>query len=153
MIDVANESGVALDGLDEGEVASCARYVLDQQRVHPDAELSVLLVDPATITALHAKWLDDPTPTDVMSFPMDELRPGPPGSTSAPGLLGDVVVCPQVAATQAAVAGHATAEEILLLTIHGILHLLGYDHAEPEEEKAMFTLQRTLLLTFIAEHR
>ena len=150
MIDVANESGVELDGLSEDEISSCARYVLDTMRIHPQAELSVLLVDPATIAALHAKWMNDPEPTDVMSFPMDELRPGTEGRLSPPGLLGDVVVCPQVAQRQAAEAGHATAEEILLLTVHGILHLLGYDHAEPEAEKAMFALQRQLLLTFLA---
>jgi probable rRNA maturation factor len=153
MIDVANESGVELEGLTEDEVSACARYVLDSLRIHPLAELSVLLVDPPTIASLHAKWMDDPEPTDVMSFPMDELRPGAVGRTSPPGLLGDVVVCPQVAATQAVAAGHSVAEEILLLTVHGILHLVGYDHAEPEEEKAMFALQRQLLLTFIAEHR
>jgi len=153
MIDVANESGIELDGLTEHEISTCARHVLDTMRIHPQAELSVLLVDPATIASLHAKWMNDPAPTDVMSFPMDELRPGTDGRPSEPGLLGDVVVCPQVAATQAAAAGHATAEELLLLTTHGILHLLGYDHAEPEEEKAMFALQRKLLLTFIAEHR
>ena len=65
-------------------------------------------------------------------------------------MLGDIVLCPSVAEKQAATAGHATEEELLLLTTHGILHLLGYDHAEPEEEKEMFELQRQLLLTFLA---
>ncbi|MBN9376297.1 MAG: rRNA maturation RNase YbeY, partial [Cellulomonas sp.] len=91
-----------------------------------------------------------PGPTDVLSFPMDELRPGTDGEPSPPGLLGDVVLCPEVAAQQARAAGHSTVEELLLLTVHGILHLLGYDHAEPDEEKEMFALQRTLLLTFLA---
>ena len=81
---------------------------------------------------------------------MDELRPGSDGEDSQPGLLGDVVVCPQVAARQARTAGHSTSEEMLLLTTHGILHLLGYDHAEPDEEKEMFELQRKLLLTFLS---
>ena len=99
---------------------------------------------------LHVQWMDLPGPTDVMSFPMDELRPGRAGSEPAEGVLGDVVLCPSVAAKQAREAGHATEEELLLLTTHGILHLLGYDHATPEEEKEMFELQRQLLLTFLA---
>jgi probable rRNA maturation factor len=99
---------------------------------------------------LHVQWMDRPGPTDVMSFPMDELRPGRDGQEPEEGVLGDIVLCPGVAARQAAEAGHATEEELLLLTTHGILHLLGYDHAEPEEEREMFELQRTLLLTFLA---
>ena len=150
MIDVANESGTQVAGLSEAEVAECARHVLDAMHVHPQAELSVLLVDPGTIAALHEKWLDLPGPTDVMSFPMDELRPGREGAPSGPGLVGDVVVCPQVAEEQARTAGHSTAEEVLLLVVHGCLHLLGYDHAEPEEEAEMFALQRRLLLGFLA---
>jgi probable rRNA maturation factor len=94
--------------------------------------------------------MDLPGPTDVMSFPMDELRPGREGTDPQEGVLGDIVLCPSVAERQARDAGHATEEELLLLTTHGILHLLGYDHAEPEEEKEMFELQRQLLLTFLA---
>jgi probable rRNA maturation factor len=102
------------------------------------------------MSELHQQWMDEPGPTDVLSFPMDELRPGSESEPTPPGLLGDVVLCPEVAAAQAVVAGHSTAEELLLLTTHGILHLLGFDHAEPEEEKEMFELQRRLLLTFLA---
>src|SRR5919202_2725621 len=97
--------------------------------------------------------MDEPGPTDVLSFPMDERRPGTEGEDSPAGLLGDVVLCPQVAAGQARSAGHSTAEEMLLLTTHGILHLLGYDHAEPDEEKEMFGLQRKLLLTFLGARK
>jgi probable rRNA maturation factor len=153
VIDVANESGVELQGTTEADIAACARHVLDAMHVHPQAELSVLLVDPPTIASLHGTWMDDPEPTDVMSFPMDELRPGTEARPSGPGLLGDLVLCPQVAAAQASARGHAPAEEVLLLTVHGVLHLLGYDHAEPEEEKAMVELQRTLLRSFLAERR
>jgi probable rRNA maturation factor len=147
-IEVNNESG---HGVDEAEFAALARHVLDAMRVHPQAELSILLVDEAVMSELHERWMDEPGPTDVLSFPMDELRPGVDGEPPAPGLLGDVVLCPQVAARQARDAGHSTTEELLLLTTHGILHLLGYDHAEPEEEKEMFGLQRRLLLTFLSE--
>ena len=145
--EVVNESGEAAD---EVEIAALSRHVLEALHVHPQAELSVLLVDVDAMTRLHERWMDESGPTDVLSFPMDELRPGRTGEPSPPGLLGDVVLCPEVAAKQAAAAGHAPAEELLLLTTHGILHLLGYDHAEPDEEKEMFALQRQLLLTFLS---
>ncbi|VTR78498.1 MULTISPECIES: rRNA maturation RNase YbeY [Cellulomonas] len=146
-IEVNNESGHEVD---EAEFAALARFVLDQMHVHPQTDLSILFVDTDVMTDLHIKWMDEPGPTDVLSFPMDELRPGRADEPTPAGLLGDVVLCPEVAVEQARTAGHSTAEELLLLTTHGILHLLGYDHAEPEEEKEMFGLQRQLLLTFLA---
>ena len=146
-IEVNNESGHEVD---EAEFAALARYVLDAMHLHPQTELSILMVGTDVMTELHVQWMDEPGPTDVLSFPMDELRPGREGDVTPAGLLGDVVLCPEVAAQQAKVAGHSTIEEMLLLTTHGILHLLGYDHAEPEEEKEMFALQRKLLLTFLA---
>jgi len=136
--------------LDEMELVACSRYVLEAMNVHPGADLCLKLVDEAAMEVLHVQWMDLPGPTDVMSFPMDELRPGRDGQEPEEGVLGDIVLCPSVAARQAAEAGHATEEELLLLTTHGILHLLGYDHAEPDEEREMFELQRTLLLTFLA---
>ena len=145
--EVANESGHAVQ---EEEFAALARFVLDEMHVHPQAELSILFVTTDTMSELHERWMDEPGPTDVLSFPMDEMRPGTPGEDPVEGMLGDIVLCPEVAAAQARTAGHSTAEELLLLTTHGILHLLGYDHAEPEEEKEMFALQRRLLLTFLA---
>jgi probable rRNA maturation factor len=146
-IEVLNESGLDVDEL---ELVACARYVMDRMRVHPQAELCLRLVDEPAMETLHVTWMDLPGPTDVMSFPMDELRPGREGATPELGVLGDIVLCPSVAAAQAREAGHATEEELLLLTTHGLLHLLGFDHAEPEEEKEMFELQRQLLLTFLA---
>ena len=146
-IDVLNETEYALDEL---ELVACARYVLAQMKVHPQADLCLRLVDEPAMETLHVQWMDLPGPTDVMSFPMDELRPGREGSEPQEGVLGDIVLCPSVAERQAREAGHATEEELLLLTTHGILHLLGYDHAEAEEEKEMFELQRQLLLTFLA---
>lgn len=146
-IEVNNESGIAAD---EVEIAAFARFVLTRLHVNPQAELSVVLVDETAIERLHRQWMDEPGPTDVLSFPMDELRPGTKTEQTPPGLLGDIVLCPQVAQRQARAAGHATEEELLLLTVHGILHLLGYDHSDPAEEKQMFGLQRTLLLTYLA---
>src|SRR5690349_21527751 len=146
-IEINNESAIEVD---EATIQRLVIFALDQLHVHPDAELSVVLVDEAAMEQLHVQWMDEPGPTDVLSFPMDELRPGSDDDESEPGLLGDVVVCPQVAAAQARAAGHSTQEEMLLLTTHGILHLLGYDHAEPAEEKEMFELQRKLLLMFLS---
>jgi probable rRNA maturation factor len=146
-VDVLNETEFSLDEL---ELVACARYVMEQMRVHPRADLCLRLVDEAAMETLHVQWMDLPGPTDVMSFPMDELRPGREGQDPPEGVLGDVVLCPGVAATQARDAGHTTEEELLLLTTHGILHLLGFDHAEADEEKEMFELQRQLLLTFLA---
>jgi len=146
-VDVLNETDVAVD---EWVLSSLARYVLRELHVHPQADLCLKLVDEAAMEVLHVQWMDLPGPTDVMSFPMDELRPGRDGREPAEGVLGDIVLCPSVAARQALEAGHATAEELLLLTTHGILHLLGFDHAEQDEEREMFELQRTLLLTFLA---
>ncbi|WP_404382036.1 rRNA maturation RNase YbeY [Knoellia locipacati] len=146
-IDVLNETEFELDEL---ELVACARYVMGEMKVHPQADLCLRLVDEAAMETLHVQWMDLPGPTDVMSFPMDELRPGRDGEDLEEGVLGDIVLCPSVAEKQAVTAGHATEEELLLLTTHGILHLLGYDHAEPEEETEMFELQRQLLLTFLA---
>ena len=103
------------------------------------------------MTDLHVKWMDEPGPTDVLSFPMDELRPGPRGRHDARRPARRRRAVPRGRGrSRPRTAGHSTAEELLLLTTHGILHLLGYDHAEPEEEKEMFALQRRLLLTFLA---
>ena len=146
--EVNNETGVAIDA---AEFAALADHVLRVMHVNPRAELSILFIDPEPMAELHERWLDLPGPTDVMSFPMDELRPGTPDHETPAGTLGDIVVCPQVAAKQALQAGHSAVEEMLLLTTHGILHLLGYDHAEPQEKEEMFALQRTLLLTFLAQ--
>jgi probable rRNA maturation factor len=158
-IEIANESGVSVD---EADLAALARHVLDGMRIHPLAELSVLLVDLATMTDLHERWMGEPGPTDVLAFPMDELRPPAPGTSrgdptaagepgAVPGLLGDVVLCPEVAAEQAARAAHPLRDELELLCTHGILHLLGYDHADPDEHAIMFGLQDELLGSWRAE--
>ncbi|MFZ0323728.1 MAG: rRNA maturation RNase YbeY [Actinomycetes bacterium] len=146
-IDVNNESGVEVD---ERSLAVLARFLLDALRIHPLSELSVVLVDEDTMTALHMQWMDEPGPTDVMAFPMDELRVTPDDAEPEPGLLGDVVLCPVVAERQARAAGHAMDDELFLLCTHGVLHLLGYDHHEPEEEREMFGLQARLLASWQA---
>jgi probable rRNA maturation factor len=144
-IEIANESGVPVD---TDAVLAVARYALDEMGVNPLAELSVLLVDIDYMSELNHRWMGGDGPTDVLAFPMDEgsVDHGPGEANGAePALLGDIVLCPEVAAKQAAVANHSAADELHLLTVHGVLHLLGYDHAEPEEEREMFALQARLL--------
>ncbi len=141
-IEILNESGADVD---VKALAKLARFVIDRMRVHPQAELCIKLVDEDTIAGLNAQWMDKEGPTDVLAFPMDELRPGLVNEEPEEGVLGDLVLCHSVAQAQAATAGHATADEVDLLTVHGILHLLGYDHAEPEEHREMFGLQARLL--------
>jgi probable rRNA maturation factor len=156
-IEIANESGAAVD---EVGLVALARHVLDSMRVHPLVELSVLLVDVPAMTDLHQRWLGEEGPTDVLAFPMDELRPPSRGSgqpehgsddPADQALLGDVVLCPQVALEQAREASHDMQEELDMLCTHGILHLLGYDHAEPGEQAAMFGLQDRLLAAWRAQ--
>ena len=144
-IEVNNESGVQVE---EAELVALSRYIFEQLYIHPQAELSILLVDEPAMEKLHIELMDEPGATDVLSVPMDELTPGTPGRPTPQGMLGDIAICPQVAKVQARNAGHSLQDEMLLLTTHGILHLLGYDHAEPEEKAEMFGLQRELLSGF-----
>jgi probable rRNA maturation factor len=147
-IEILEESGAEVD---VRRLAALSRFVLDRLRVHPQAELCVKLVDEATIARLNEQWMDKEGPTDVLAFPMDELRPGLAGDEPEEGVLGDLVLCPQVAARQAVEArdrgqrDYTAADEVDLLTVHGLLHLLGFDHALPEEHREMFTLQGRLL--------
>jgi len=149
-IEINNESDIPVD---EAALLRLAAFALDTMHVHADAELAIVLVDEGAMEQLHVQWMDEPGPTDVLSFPMDELRPGTEEDETPPGLLGDIVLCPQVAQAQAETAGHSTLEELLLLTTHGVLHLLGFDHADPSEEKEMFGVQRDILVGFSMQER
>ena len=141
-IEVLDESG---RDVDVRRLSTLARFVMDRMRVHALAELCIKAVDEDTIAELNEQWMGKEGPTDVLAFPMDELRPGLVGEEPEEGVLGDLVLCPVVAERQGETAGHGTVAELELLTVHGILHLLGYDHAEPEEHKEMFGLQDELL--------
>ncbi len=136
-IEITNESGVEVD---ETVLLRLTEHNLAQLNVSADADLAILLVDEGAMESLHVQW-------------MDELRPGTEEAPTPPGLLGDIVLCPQVAETQAQAARHTTLDELVLLTTHGLLHLLGYDHAEPDEEREMFGLQRELIAAFGASER
>jgi probable rRNA maturation factor len=149
-IEINNESTIQVD---EVALQRLAVYALDALHVHADADLAIVLVDEGAMEQLHVQWMDEPGPTDVLSFPMDELRPGTEENPAPAGLLGDIVLCPQVAQSQAETAGHGLTDELQLLTTHGILHLLGFDHAEPDEEKEMFGVQRDILVGFAQQER
>ncbi len=146
-IEINNESGRPVDEL---RVLKLAEFALDRLHIHHAAEMAIQFVDNDTMAKLHVQWMDEEGPTDVLSFPMDELRMGTEEEETPAGLLGDIVVCPDYAQGNADKAGHALINEILLLVTHGILHLLGFDHATAEEEAEMFGLQREILDAFYA---
>ncbi len=136
-VEVTNRSGVSAP---ESEVESLLNFGIDYMDLHPECELSVTFVDDQEMEELHIKWMDEPGTTDVLSFPMDM-----PESRDDAVTLGDIVIDPIVAAHQATSAGHSTEHEIYILAAHGLLHILGYDHADKDEEKVMFELQETIV--------
>jgi probable rRNA maturation factor len=141
-VTVTNESGLPCDDV---ALARLAGHLFRQLRLHPDCELGITLVDLDRMTTLHEDWMNEPGPTDVLSFPIDELRPAPDDTAPRPGILGDIVLCPAFLGPQASEAGRTLDEELQFLTTHGILHLIGHDHQTPEEYEAMFALQDELL--------
>ena len=147
-VEINNESGVEVD---EQRLVALALFALDSLRIHPQAELSILLVDTDTMAAYHEKYMDEPGPTDVLSFPMDELRPPKDGEEPPLGMLGDIVLCPEVTAAQASDSNRTPEEEADYLLIHGLLHLLGYDHAEPEEKQVMFGINDRIIAAWTAK--
>jgi len=142
MIDINNESG---ETVDEKDLVELAQFALTVLRINPEAELSIVLVDEDTMSSYHERFMDEPGPTDVLSFPMDELRPGQPGAEPPLGVLGDIVLCPQVTDKQAAQMGRTPRQEAEYLLIHGLLHLVGFDHAEPAEKAIMFALNDQII--------
>jgi probable rRNA maturation factor len=142
---LADEQDIPVDADD---LVILADRVLAAQRVPGDMEVALLLVDERTIAGLNAKHLGHEGPTDVLAFPIDEPGESPP---AGPAILGDVVLCPVVAQRQASERGKSLHDELQLLTVHGLLHLLGMDHAEPDEEREMFALTDELLAMHRAE--
>ena len=133
----------------EARLVSVAQFAMLAVGLHPDCELSISLVDEEEMSALHIRWMDEPGATDVLSFPMDELQPN--SADKGPGILGDIVLCPDFASRQAQIAGHALQDELELLTVHGVLHLVGFDHREEQEKDYMFALQAKTLTEWKAQ--
>jgi len=142
-IELSNESKTSCD---EAAIVSVAAFAMAKMGIHPDSDLSITLVDEARIEELHVEWMDLPGPTDVLSFPMDEMKPH--SSADGPGIIGDIVLCPEFARKQ---AKDGLDSELALLTVHGVLHCLGYDHADKEEELEMFGLQDECLREWMAQ--
>lgn len=136
-------SNLTNNRFDESGLTALADFALHYMGIHNDSDLSISLVDEDEMSALHLRWMDEPGATDVLSFPMDEMKPY--SAAHGPGMVGDIVLCPDFASRQAANAGHSLHEELELLTVHGVLHLLGYDHREDSEKKIMFDAQENLL--------
>lgn len=141
-ISVDDDAGSSLD---LNALSDLAGYLFSNLHLHPDCELGITLVDSDRMTTLHEDWMNEPGPTDVLSFPIDELTPGTVDASSGPGMLGDIVICPEFAARDAHEANRTLDQHVQFLTVHGLLHLLGYDHATEEEHARMFALQDELL--------
>jgi probable rRNA maturation factor len=136
-VELVNRSGALVP---ESQMHTLLNFGIDYMELNPECEISLTFVDPQEMEELHIKWMDEPGPTDVLSFPMD--MPERKGDIVT---LGDIVIAPAVAAKQALEAGHSTEHEIYILATHGLLHILGYDHADPDEEKVMFALQEKIV--------
>ena len=141
-VEIENESGVDAPLT---EILQLADFALVKMHIDPRADLEILLVNETVMEQYHLDWLQESGPTDVLSQPIDGLRPGKPNSITPAGHLGLIVLCPQVAAKQAKERGHSELRETLILISHSILHLLGFDHAEKQEELEMFALQEEIV--------
>ena len=136
-VELVNRSGALIP---ESQMHTLLNFGIEYMELNPECEISLTFVDPQEMEELHIKWMNEPGPTDVLSFPMDM-----PESKSEVVTLGDIVIAPAVAAKQAIAAGHSVEDEIYILATHGLLHILGYDHADPDEEKVMFALQEKIV--------
>ena len=136
-VELVNRSGALVP---ETQMHTLINYGIEYMELNPECEISLTFVDPQEMEELHIKWMDEPGPTDVLSFPMDM-----PATKGEVVTLGDIVIAPAVAAKQAIEAGHSVEKEIYILATHGLLHILGYDHADPDEEKVMFALQEKIV--------
>ncbi len=144
-IEITNKSGALAPG---DQIQSLLAFAMSRLDLNPDCDLNVTFVDDAEMTELHIKWMDEPGSTDVLSFPMDL-----PETEGEVVTLGDIVISPDFATAQANLAGHSPEHEMFILATHGLLHILGYDHAEPDDEKVMFELQESLVKQWSAESK
>jgi probable rRNA maturation factor len=136
-IEVTNTSGQLVP---TAEMVSLMTHALNALELNPECDLNISFVEDDYMTELHIKWMDEPGTTDVLSLPMD--MPEEPGEVVT---LGDIVISPVVAAAQALTQGHSTEHEIYILATHGLLHIIGYDHADKADEKIMFELQEKIV--------
>lgn len=142
-IELVNRSGALIP---DKEIISLLDYGISYMELNPECEISLSFVDVQEMEELHIKWMQEDGPTDVLSFPMDI-----PENKDEVVTLGDIVIAPAVAAKQATDAGHSVEHEMYILATHGLLHILGYDHADPDEEKVMFALQEKIVKEWAAQ--
>ena len=142
-IELVNRSGALVP---DKEITSLLNFGIEYMELNPECEISLSFVDVQEMEELHIKWMQEDGPTDVLSFPMDM-----PESKGDIVTLGDIVISPAVAAQQAASAGHSVEDEMYILATHGLLHILGYDHADPDEKKVMFSLQEKIVKEWAAQ--
>ena len=138
---LANEQSLAFD---EVTLSSLARHTLTAENVDEGAELSLLFVAADHIRKLNKRFAGDDYATDVLAFPM--MEDDDDGSL----LLGDVVICPEVAEKNAVDLNHGLQDELAALVVHGTLHLLGYDHQREDDKAKMDTRSREILASFSA---
>jgi probable rRNA maturation factor len=136
-IEITNRSGQLVPS---DKCLSLLTYAYGKLQLHPDCDLNLTFIDDKEMEELHIKWMDLPGSTDVLSFPMDM-----PENGDDPVTLGDIVISPRFAEDQATKAGHSINHEIFILATHGLLHILGYDHEDIEDESVMFALQETIV--------
>lgn len=146
-VDIVDDSLMPLSelGVTELGIRRLIGYLIGSLFLDPSCEVSLAFVTEDAMADLHVQWMNESGPTDVLSFPMDDLHIGTATNLSGPGILGDIVICPLVASRQAQAAEHPLMDECELLITHGMLHLLGHDHYEPAEHAVMFALQEHLL--------
>jgi len=136
-IEVTNTSGQLVPSQ---EITSLLTFAMNELKLNPDCDLNLGFIDDQYMSELHVKWMNESGSTDVLSFPMD--MPEKEGDVVT---LGDIMISPTFAAAQAKTAGHSTEYEIYILATHGLLHIIGYDHAEPKQERVMFALQEQIV--------
>ena len=144
-IEINNKSGALAPS---EKIQSLLTFAMGKLDLNPECDLNVTFVNDVEMTELHIKWMDEPGSTDVLSFPMDL-----PETENEVVTLGDIVISPDFATAQAIEAGHSPEHEMYILATHGLLHILGYDHAEPSEEKIMFELQESLVKQWSQESK
>ena len=142
-------SNLTYSKCDLERLKSIAQFMILAQGVHPDSELNISLLDDEEMSALHLRWMQEDGPTDVLAFPMDEVKPN--SATLGPAMLGDIALCPNYANKNAIKVHSSLQDELELLTVHGVLHLLGYDHMEADEKEVMFALQDKYLVEWRAK--
>lgn len=146
-VDIHSDVSVP-DGL-LNQLESAIRATLRRCDASPATTLALLLTDDQRIRELNSTYLGLDEPTDVLSFPAGEAMPG---MDHLPRHLGDIVISMPYATRQAQARGHEPAAEMQLLAVHGALHLLGYDHSEPEDKRRMWRVQTEILLELGISH-